>query len=111
MIADSAASSGWQRGATYSPRQRFWLFLSICGLGVSSILTQLVLMREMLSVFSGNEMVFGIILGNWLLLMGAGTFLGRAAARLHRPMPVLLTVQILTALLPPAAVFALRALR
>ena len=111
MIADSADSSGWQRGATYSPRQRLLLFLSICGLGVSSILTQLVLMREMLGVFSGNEMVFGIILGNWLLLMGAGTFLGRAAARLRRPLPVLLAVQVITALLPPAAVFALRALR
>ena len=44
------------------------LFLSVCALGVSSIITQLTLMREFLSVFSGNEMIYGIILGSWLLL-------------------------------------------
>ena len=67
-------------------------------------------MREMLSVLSGNEMVFGIILGNWLLLMAAGALLGRAAARLRRPLGVLLAVQVVTAVLPITAVFALRAL-
>ena len=65
-------------------------------------------MREMLSVFAGNEMVFGIILGNWLGLMGLGTLLGRVAGRLRRPLGVLLAVQVMTALLPAASVFALR---
>jgi len=91
--------------------RRRWLFWSICGLGVSSILTQLVLTRELLSVFGGNEMVLGIVLGNWLGLMGVGTLLGRRAAGLRRPMAALLVVQVMTAVLPITAVFALRALR
>jgi len=67
-------------------------------------------MRELLSVLAGNEMVFGIILGNWLGLMGAGALLGRVAARSRRPLGLLLTVQVLTAVLPVLAVLTLRAL-
>ena len=55
------------------------ILFAICSLGVSSVITQLALMREMLGAFSGNEMVLGIILGNWLLLTGIGAWLGRTA--------------------------------
>ena len=40
------------------------VFLSITALGVSSIITQLLIMREFMSVFHGNELVFGIILAS-----------------------------------------------
>ena len=40
-------------------------------------MTQLALMRELLGAFSGNELVFGISLGSWLLLTAAGAWLGR----------------------------------
>ena len=65
-------------------RRRVVLFLSVCALGVSSIITQLTLMREFLSVFSGNEMIYGIILGSWLLLagLGAGSATWRCGRRL-----------------------------
>jgi hypothetical protein len=43
-------------------------------------MTQLALMRELLAAFSGNELVFGISLGSWLLLTAAGTWLGRILA-------------------------------
>ena len=49
--------------------------LAVVAIGVSDILTQLVLMRELLTVFAGNELVFGVILGGWLALMGAGAYL------------------------------------
>jgi spermidine synthase len=87
------------------------VFLAICALGISSIMTQLTLMREMLSVFSGNEMVFGIILGNWLLLTGIGSYLGGTASRLKNPLRVLIVAQVLIAVLPIADVFLLRVLR
>lgn len=51
--------------------------LAIGGLGAGSVVTQLVLMRELLAAFSGNELVFGISLGSWLLLTGFGAALGR----------------------------------
>jgi spermidine synthase len=58
-------------------RTRRLVPLAIGGLGVSAVMTQLALMRELLGAFSGNELVFGICLGNWLLLTGAGAWLGR----------------------------------
>jgi len=74
-------------------------------------MTQLALMRELLGVFSGNEMVLGIVLGLWLLLMGIGAALGRTADRLRNPLTALAMIQMLVALLPPAQVFLVRALR
>jgi len=68
-------------------------------------------MRELLSAFSGNELVLGIVLGNWLLLTGAGASLGRIAPRLPDPLGVLIVAQVAVALLPVASVFLLRTLR
>jgi spermidine synthase len=87
------------------------LFLSVCCLGVSALMTQLILMRELLSAFSGNELTLGIVLGNWMLLTGMGTALGKTASRLKSPVAALVALQILIALLPVADVFLLRWLR
>jgi spermidine synthase len=87
------------------------LFLAICALGVSAFITQLTLMRELLSVFAGNELILGIVLGSWLLLTGIGSYLGNTAARLRNPVNVLIVGQILIAVLPVAGVFLLRTLR
>jgi len=95
--------------ATRSPR--VLLFLAICALGVSAFFTQVTLMRELLTVFAGNEMVFGVVLGNWLLLTGAGAGLGRTASRLRDPVAVLIGVQVLIAVAPIADVYLLRTLR
>ncbi|MBU7013928.1 MAG: fused MFS/spermidine synthase [Theionarchaea archaeon] len=53
------------------------LILSILVLGISSVVSQLVVVREFLAVFGGNELIFGIILGNWTLLTGIGSYLGK----------------------------------
>ncbi len=58
-------------------RSRRFVVLAVGGLGVSAVMTQLALMRELYAAFSGNELVLGICLGNWLLLTGAGTWVGR----------------------------------
>jgi spermidine synthase len=87
------------------------VLLAIGALGVSSVMTQLALMRELLCAFAGNEMVLGIALGLWLLLTGLGTSLGRTADKLRNPLAVLFTAQILIAVIPLAQVFAVRALR
>jgi len=92
-------------------RNRGVLFLAVCALGISALVTQLTLMRELVSVFSGNELVFGIVLGNWLLLTGFGAYLGKAAPRLKQPIVVLIVAQIVVAVTPIAAVFLLRTLR
>ncbi len=85
-------------------------FLAVGCLGFSAFMTQLTLMRELLSVFSGNELVFGIVLGSWMLLTGMGAAFGRVIRRLPSPIAVFVVAQILIAVLPIVDVFALRSL-
>src|SRR5512134_1991779 len=83
---------------------------AVFALGVSCVVTQLSLMREMLGVFAGNELVLGVVLGNWLLLMGLGAALGRID-RLRASSDVLVNLLIILALLPPAQILVLRSMR
>jgi len=68
-------------------------------------------MRELMSVFSGNELVLGIALGNWLLLTGLGSYLGKTSAKLRDPVRTLVAAQIIIGILPVAQVFLLRTMR
>ena len=92
-------------------RDRAVVLLAIGGLGASAVMTQLASMRELLAAFSGNELVLGISLGAWLLLTGAGAWLGRALPRVAAPERVLVGAQISIALLPLLQVVAGRMLR
>ena len=92
-------------------RTRRLVLLAVGGLGVSAVMTQLVLMRELLGAFSGNELVFGISLGSWLLLTGAGTWLGRSSTRLKDPAEALIVSLVLVAVIPLGQVIAVRVLR
>lgn len=85
--------------------------LAVAALGVSAFVTQLVLMRELLAAFAGNELVLGIVLGSWFLLTGLGTTLRRLLPAGRTPVPWLVVGQWLVALAPPASVVALRLLR
>ena len=87
------------------------LFFSVTALGISSIVTQLVVMRELLSVFQGNELVIGVIFGTWLFLTGAGSWLGRYLDRLKDKIRFLVQSQVLVALLPLLHIFIIRSLR
>ena len=87
------------------------MLATIFGLGISCAATQLVLLREFLCVFAGNELVLGVVLGNWLLLMGLGAGLGRLGKRLTDPLRAFLWTQILIAPLPVMQAFAARWLR
>jgi spermidine synthase len=49
--------------------------------GISSVVTQLLTIREVLTQFQGNEIVIALTLFNWLCLGGLGTFLARAITR------------------------------
>lgn len=83
--------------------ERRLVLVAIFALGVSAVVTQLVLLRESLGAFAGNELVLGIVLGNWLLLTGLGSWVGRWLR--PRQLPALL---ILVAVLPVLEVVALR---
>jgi len=46
-------------------------------LGFTAMASQLILLREFLSVFNGNELTIGIVLANWMLLTSLGAMLSR----------------------------------
>lgn len=87
------------------------ILLSVTCLGISALICQIVMVREFLNLFTGNELVLGLVLGNWLFLTGAGTYLGRFAVKFRRPQHLLFLLQISIALLPLLLLFAIRLLK
>ncbi len=51
--------------------------LAVLGMGFTSILVQIIALRQLLTVFSGNELDIGITLAVWLLAVGLGSIFGR----------------------------------
>ncbi|MFH1227320.1 MAG: spermine synthase [Planctomycetota bacterium] len=81
-------------------------------IGFSGIVAQLVLLRELLIVFMGNELSIGIILANWLILGAAGAYLfGKIINRVERKVEAYVIVQVIFALALPVAVYLTRDLR
>jgi spermidine synthase len=75
-------------------------------IGMTSIVVQIVFLREFLSAFQGNELIIGIVLACWMGLTGCGALMGR-----KRTIFSLRTTLLLLALLPTGTMFGLRVLR
>ncbi|MBN2612689.1 MAG: fused MFS/spermidine synthase [Bacteroidales bacterium] len=74
-------------------------------LGFTTILTQVVMLREFLMVFDGNELIIGIILAIWMVLTATGAFLGRLVKE-KRYSPVHIAIAfIFLGVLPIVGVF------
>lgn len=87
------------------------LILAILIMGLSGIVAQILLLRELLIIFSGNELSIGIILANWLLLEAAGSFwLGKRIEKIARKIEAFVLVQLVFSLALPLAVFLTRSL-
>ncbi|MBW2466535.1 MAG: 4Fe-4S binding protein [Deltaproteobacteria bacterium] len=91
-------------------RQRS-IFLSVTCLGISSLVTQIVTLREFLNILAGNELIIGLILANWLLLTGFGSYLGRFSGRLKHQIRWLTVFQTVIAFLPFLQISAIRLLK
>ncbi len=87
------------------------LALAVVSLGITTIITQIILLREFLSVFYGNELVIGIVLGNWMILAGAGSIVGRLSVRIDDKIRCIGITLIILAILPPLTIFMLRFFR
>lgn len=78
-------------------------------MGFSSIIGQVVLMRELLVVFYGNEISVGIILACWLLWVGLGSlFLGRLVRRIKKKAGAFVLSQIFVAVFFPLSIVLAR---
>jgi len=68
--------------------------------GSTSIIAQIILLREFLTVFNGNELVIGIVLASWLVLTGIGAYLGKFPLRTKRASSVIFPGLLLLSVLP-----------
>jgi len=75
-------------------------------MGFTGTLAQVILIRELLVTFYGNELSIGIILANWLILEAVGSFfLGRVGTKSGRSVEAYVVLQFAIAVLLPLAVY------
>ena len=86
-------------------------FAPVFLLGLTSIAAQIILLREFLSFFYGNELILGLILANWMLLTALGAYLGKNAEHRIHHLSGVLHMMIWLAVLPFVLVFMMYFLR
>jgi spermidine synthase len=88
------------------------LFFALAMIGFTATSGQIILVREFIVVFYGNELCLGVILASWLMWGAVGSWgLGLLADRIKRRIGVLALCEILLAVLLPLLVFAVRIAR
>lgn len=88
------------------------LGMAILTMGCSGLVAQMLLLRELLIVFSGNELSIGINLANWLILEAFGCFfVGKQAYKTKNKMETFVGITILFSLSLPTAVYLTRILK
>lgn len=86
--------------------------LAIFVTGFSGIVAQLILLRELLIIFAGNEFSIGIILANWLVTEAIGCYyIGRKAEFAKNKVLIYAVITVLFAIFLPMMVFSTRVLR
>ncbi|HUI66554.1 MAG TPA: hypothetical protein VL126_17045, partial [Bacteroidota bacterium] len=87
------------------------LAIAVLALGMSSIAAQIILLREFLSVFYGNELVLGIVLASWMILSGIGALLGGRSLHITSRQAFPPSALIAIGVIPLLTVFLLRLVR
>jgi len=82
------------------------LIVLILLLGFSGLIIQLTFLRELLGLFSGNELSIGLIFGNWLLINGLGAFMAKYFSRFFKSVIHLNLLQLLQVFLALVMLFA-----
>ncbi|UCG52044.1 MAG: fused MFS/spermidine synthase [Candidatus Latescibacterota bacterium] len=81
-------------------------------IGFTSVIAQIVLMRELIVVCHGNEISLGVILASWLFWTALGSgVLGKVAARTISPRKTVAVLQLTVAVVIPLSILAVRASR
>ncbi len=85
---------------------------AVLAVGFSGLVAQILLLRELLIVFSGNELCIGIILANWLILEAFGCYvLGRYAGKSKNTLETFTVITILFSFSLLIAIFLTRILK
>ncbi|MFH1061995.1 MAG: fused MFS/spermidine synthase [Candidatus Omnitrophota bacterium] len=88
------------------------IIFAVLLLGISSITAQIVLLREFLIIFYGNEISMGYLLAAWLLGIALGSWLlGRFADKIQNKYTVFSLCQLGLGFLLPSSILAIRAVK
>lgn len=86
--------------------------LAVVLMGFSGLIAEIFLLRELLVVFSGNELSIGLILANWMIIEAAGCFFpGNLIDRTERKLEAFALLTVLFFLALGAAIYAIRILK
>ncbi|MBI5325289.1 MAG: hypothetical protein HZB41_08480 [Ignavibacteriae bacterium] len=80
-------------------------------LGFTSVITQIVSMREFQSVLYGNELVYGLIFTVWMTLTALGVIFGKYLSDNKKIISLITAFQFIIAFLPFLTIYFLRYLR
>jgi len=85
------------------------MFFPLSAIGFSSIIVQILILRELVTVFNGNELTYGISLMIWLVSTGLGSFLGgKIIKRFKNASEILIYTQLMISILVPAQLYFAR---
>ncbi|MEW5766022.1 MAG: hypothetical protein AB1797_00135 [bacterium] len=85
------------------------MFLSILLIGLTSMVSQVILLRELMAAVGGNELLIGLTLASWLFWAGVGSSLPSPwVDKLRRPHLALGMAQIIISVALPAVIILVR---
>lgn len=91
---------------------RFRVKAALILIGFTAAIAQIVLLRELLVVFYGNEISIGVMLASWLFWTALGSRLaGRLTRPAQDPYSTMASIQTLLAVVLPATILAVRSTR
>lgn len=86
--------------------------LAILAMGFSGLVAEILLVREFLIVFAGNEFSIGVVLAHWLILEAGGAFfLGKIVTKFKHQLETFTIITILFFVFLFLAVFLIRTLK
>lgn len=91
-------------------KRRF--FIAIVVMGFSGLVAEILLLRELMIIFSGNELSIGIILANWLILEAIGCFYpGRMVDKTKHKLEAFTIITVLFSVFFLVSIFLTRILK
>ena len=94
------------------PRVSLTVRAALSLIGFTAVIAQVLLMRELMVAFGGNELSLGLMLANWLLWTALGSgLLGRLGGAPERSRRLVAALEALSAAALPLALLAVRAAR
>ena len=91
------------------PSGILYLRASLLIMGLSGIVAQIILLRELLVSFLGNELTLGIILANWMILEAVGSFvIGKSVEKAKRKLELYVLFQLFFSIALPFSIYLSR---